>query len=157
MECVFVRHGEASLNASSDKQRELTERGLVQAASAAQWLAANWQPQRLLVSPYLRAQQTAAAFLAATPGLSVKNVEFLTPDTSLQVLNRELAMIEVQRVLLIGHNPLFSNAISWFCGEGIREVMAPASMALIDLPFVERDHGRLLWLRHAPDYSQAHR
>ncbi len=157
MECVFVRHGEASLKAPTDRQRELTERGHLQVAAAAQWLASNWRPERLLVSPYLRAQQTAAAFLAAMPGLRAAYAEFLVPDTPLQELNGELAAIEPQRVLLIGHNPLFSDAISWFCGDELREVMAPASMALIELPFVERNNGQLRWLRHAPDYSQASR
>ncbi|MFT5577244.1 MAG: phosphohistidine phosphatase [Bermanella sp.] len=162
MECVFVRHGEASLNAATDFDRELTVRGLIQVEAAAAWLAKhlwgeNPQPARLLVSPYRRAQQTAAAFLSAIPSLSATNVEFLTPETALKALSDELALLDLQRLLLIGHNPLFSNAISWFCGDDVREAMAPASMALIDMPIVERHNGRLAWLRHAPDYSQVAR
>ena len=153
MELVLVRHGEASLKAASDRQRELTERGHAQVQVAASWLAANWPPERLLVSPFLRAQQTAAAFQAAMPSLLSESAEFLTPDTRLVTMNDEIAKIDAERVLLIGHNPLFSNAISWFCGQQLREVMAPASMACIELPLVHRDAGTLRWLRHAPDYA----
>lgn len=154
MDCVFVRHGEASLNAASDFERALTERGESQVRAAAQWLARHWQPDQLLVSPYRRAQQTAAAFLDKMPALPTTSVEFLTPDSALQDLNDQLSGIDARRVLLIGHNPLFSNALSWFCGDELREAMAPASMALVALPMVERQMGRLQWLRHAPDYTQ---
>lgn len=153
MECVFVRHGEASLNASSDFERLLTPVGEVQAKAASQWLSRHWQADRVLVSPYHRAQQTAAAFIEAMPGLARANAEFLTPDTDLNVLSDALAERSEERLLLVGHNPLFSNALSWFCGDDLREVMAPASMAQIDMVLPGRGLGRLQWLRHAPDYS----
>lgn len=157
MECVLVRHGEASFKAPSDFERALTERGELQVRAAADWLAGHWQPEQVLVSPYLRARQTAAAFLDALPSPSSSEADFLTPDSSLQNLTDRLATMNCQRLLLIGHNPLFSNALTWFCGDALREVMAPASMALLDLPIVARDAGRLAWLRHEPDYSQVAR
>ncbi len=153
MECVFVRHGEASLDANSDFERLLTPVGEVQVIAASQWLARHWRADRVLVSPYHRAQQTAAAFIEAMPGLAWSDADFLTPDTNLSFLNDALAERSEERLLLVGHNPLFSNALSWFCGEDLREVMAPASMARIDMTVAARGFGRLQWLRHAPDYS----
>lgn len=154
MELVLIRHGEASLHARTDRERALTEHGERQAVAAAQWLAPQWQPDALLVSPFPRAQQTAAAFLALMPELRQESAEFLTPDTPLTTLNEQLETVSANRLLVIGHNPLFSNAITWFCGDDLREVMAPASMACIELPLIARDSGRLRWLRHAPDYSR---
>ncbi|MBB3046131.1 phosphohistidine phosphatase [Litorivivens lipolytica] len=154
MECVFVRHGEASWEAATDAERSLTPAGEAHARAAARWLSEHWQPNLILVSPYRRAQQTAAEFLGCYSGVSRKNHPSLTPDSSLQKLEQAIDDAGVERLLLIGHNPLFSNSISWFCGDDMREVMAPASLALIELPVVCRDAGRLRWLRHAPDYSQ---
>lgn len=153
MECVFVRHGEASLRANSDRERCLTSAGLSQVTVAATWLNANWQPEYILVSPFVRAQQSAEAFLSFYPQAKAQNSEALTPDVSLGELQEAIARTAVDRLLLIGHNPLFSNALSWFCGDELREVMAPASMALVDLPVAARGVGRLRWLRHAPNYQ----
>lgn len=154
MDCVFIRHGEASHRAASDSQRPLTERGQWQVESAAEWLCAQWHPQRILASPYLRAQQTADAFSAVYPAVPRdNNADFLTPDTPLTALTEALSAFGEERVLLVGHNPLFSDLLPWFCGERVSGVMAPASMALIQLPVVARDIGTLYWLRHAPDFD----
>jgi len=146
------------MQAATDHERDLTERGVAQVQSAALWLADYWQdehasPAQLFVSPYRRAQQSAAAFMTQMHGLAPVSSPFLTPDTSLAELDAALADMRGERVLLVGHNPLFSNAISWFCGNELREAMAPASMACIELAVVARNSGRLRWLRHAPDYT----
>lgn len=54
-----MRHGEAEPMQADDAARALTERGISQANEMALWLKAHFQPQAILVSPYLRAQQTA--------------------------------------------------------------------------------------------------
>lgn len=54
-----MRHGEAEPMQADDAARALTERGISQANEMALWLKAHFQPRAILVSPYLRAQQTA--------------------------------------------------------------------------------------------------
>ncbi len=141
------------MRANSDRERCLTPGGLSQVKAAATWLSAHWQPQQILVSPYARAQQTAEAFAPHYPNANSQNSEALTPDVSLGRLEEAIAQTDAERLLLIGHNPLFSHALTWFCGDELREVMAPASMALIELPVVAAGVGRLRWLRHAPNYQ----
>ena len=61
MELLLWRHADAE-NGIPDMARQLTARGRTQAAAAAQWLSARLRGRyRLLVSPAVRAQQTAAA------------------------------------------------------------------------------------------------
>lgn len=154
MECVFIRHGEASVRAASDSQRPLTERGQWQVVAAAQWLGDHWRPDCILASPYRRAQQTADAFSDRYPDVPRDDqAVFLTPDTALTELTEALSGRVENRLLLVGHNPLFTDVLRWFCGQGLSGAMAPASMALIELPVVARDLGSLRWLRHAPDFD----
>ena len=62
MKILIMRHGEATMHASSDKLRQLTETGVDQAGTMALWLSGqDITVDHVLVSPYLRAQQTLAA------------------------------------------------------------------------------------------------
>ena len=62
MDLILWRHAEAE-DGSPDAARKLTVKGVKQARTMAQWLRARIdEPVRVLVSPALRAQQTAQAF-----------------------------------------------------------------------------------------------
>ena len=73
MNLILWRHAEAE-EGRNDMKRALTKRGLKQATVAAVWLHANLpQGARLLVSPAVRAQQTAQALsldFETVPGLA---------------------------------------------------------------------------------------
>ena len=59
MQLFLMRHGEASLNAPSDRERKLTDNGRIQTGDMANWLARQVSHFDLvIVSPYLRSQQT---------------------------------------------------------------------------------------------------
>lgn len=81
MELILWRHAEAE-DGLNDLARELTPRGLRQAAKMAAWLNARLSPAcRVLSSPAARAQQTAQALgreveivAALTPGASVRDI-----------------------------------------------------------------------------------
>lgn len=61
MDLILWRHAEAE-NRIPDAERALTSRGLLQAAKVAQWLNQRLPPHvEILVSPAVRAQQTARA------------------------------------------------------------------------------------------------
>lgn len=60
MQLFVMRHGQANPSGDIDSQRELTKKGFQEAQMMAKWF--NEQAisfQHLLVSPYIRAQQTA--------------------------------------------------------------------------------------------------
>lgn len=80
-EIVMVRHGEAYNTVAPDGRREvrdhanppLTPRGEAQAAAAARWTA-RFAFDAVIVSPFLRAAQTAFAHLDATEAVGVVDV-----------------------------------------------------------------------------------
>lgn len=151
-----LRHGEAFARAASDAERELTERGRADAHAAGLWLAAAAErPQRVLCSPYRRAQQTAAAVLESLPGLRAQTVDWLTPDTEPLVALKHLSPL-LGPVLIVSHQPLVG-ALVGLLATGEREAAPPlptAALAELDVPLCTAGWGRLLSLRHAPDYAQ---
>ena len=110
MQLYLLRHGEAEARASSDAERRLTSRGIEDLRSVArQCAAAGLVFDRCLVSPYLRARQSAAEFLPlAAAGLEAEVEPALKPESSVADLIRLLDGMAAARVLLIGHNPLLS-------------------------------------------------
>lgn len=63
MQIWVMRHGEASFNAQMDNQRSLTDNGQKMAIKQGEWLGKRLLEQqvsfdKILVSPYLRTQQT---------------------------------------------------------------------------------------------------
>ena len=101
-----LRHGQAQVRAPRDELRELTDEGREQVRRSAAHLAT--QPiSRILVSPYLRAQQTADVVIKALNYQGpIQTVPWLTPDTRLGEALAELDAYEGQTVLLVSHQPL---------------------------------------------------
>ena len=108
MDIILWRHAEAEDIASSDLARRLTPRGVKQAARMAVWLetqlgnlaqrSANW---RVIASPAVRAQQTAAAL-----GMPVETVATLAPDAPVDaVLRAALWPTNSKNVIVVGHQP----------------------------------------------------
>lgn len=56
---LIMRHGEAAPMQADDAARNLTQIGHDEAEKMGIWLNKNFHPDALLVSPYIRAQQTA--------------------------------------------------------------------------------------------------
>lgn len=130
----LLRHGEAEAMAPSDAQRRLTPRGEQQVRAAAEHLQ-SLGLTRILVSPYVRAQQTAALVqqqLGFT-GL-LQTVSWLTPDSSPQQALGELDAFEGESLLLVTHQP-FVGALGGLLVHGSRQQSLPmhtASLALLD-------------------------
>jgi phosphohistidine phosphatase len=101
MELILWRHAEAS-DGIPDNARPLTEKGRRQAERMAHFLSERLPPNtRILVSPAVRAQQTAAAlsprFITA-PNLGTH----ATPETAIATAGWPLAG---GAALLVGHQP----------------------------------------------------
>jgi phosphohistidine phosphatase len=80
MQLILVRHGEAEPYQSNDAGRSLTTKGIAQAKSIAQQVLAKYQPDLLVVSPYKRAQQTAAAFQQKLTHIPFHVADEITPN-----------------------------------------------------------------------------
>jgi phosphohistidine phosphatase len=85
MQLILVRHGEAEPYQDNDAARQLTMRGVVQAHSTAQQVLVKFQPDLWVVSPYVRAQQTIAAFQEKLPLAPLHVLDCITPDADPKV------------------------------------------------------------------------
>jgi phosphohistidine phosphatase len=113
MKLWVLRHGEAVPHGSRphDSERELTENGRKEVLKVAAELVG--QPLTgIYASPYRRAQQTAHLVREAL-GFEpeIRTVEWLTPDTEPDKVAEQ--MVAVSNVLLVSHNPLVGNLLSY--------------------------------------------
>lgn len=117
MKLFFLRHGEAGL-AQNDDLRELTDRGREDVARVAKIRRHSLAGVRqVLVSPILRAQQTAD-IVCREAGISAPRftVDWLIHETPLSVALASLALLD-QPTLLVGHQPLAGNLVHRLTGE----------------------------------------
>lgn len=132
MELLLWRHAEAfdAGAGGDDLARALTPGGLRQAARVAGWLAPRLSVRaRVLVSPAVRAQQTAAAL-----GRRVCTVHALAPGGSVDDLLAATRWLDVRgAVLVVGHQPTLGLA-------------AARLVAQVSQPWAVRKAG-LWWLR----------
>lgn len=103
MELLLWRHAEAE-DGIDDLARPLTPRGRKQARTVAAWIRRHGpQPLRILVSPAVRAQQTAAAL-----DLPFSTIPDIGPAASAADLVKASGWEKGKRddaVLLVGHQP----------------------------------------------------
>ena len=112
MKLWVLRHGEAvPYGSCPDSERELTDHGRKEALGSAAHLIG--QPlTAIYASPYLRAQQTAQIVREAL-GFEpeIRTVEWLTPEVDPDKVTDQL--VSVSNVLLVSHNPLVGNLLSY--------------------------------------------
>lgn len=119
MELILLRHGKAEdTNIGGDFTRELLEKGREQSRRAARVLkTAGVLPDIVLTSPLIRARQTAEEFCQAAviPGAVIQGwlACGMSPDVALGEL---AAFRDFKRVAIVGHEPDFSQLISWVLG-----------------------------------------
>jgi phosphohistidine phosphatase len=109
MELILWRHAEAA-DGTPDMERPLTDKGQRQAERMAQFLNPRLpQNTRVMVSPALRAQQTASAltpkFITA-PNIGIH----ATPQTAIAAAGWPMAD---GAVLLVGHQPWMGELACW--------------------------------------------
>nr|WP_276583602.1 phosphohistidine phosphatase SixA [Pseudomonas sp. RIT-PI-S] len=101
-----MRHGEAANTAPTDASRALTQAGREQVLRSAVHLMS--EPLELmLVSPYVRAQQTAQlVYTALGQRVEMRTAAWLTPDSDPDQVLAELDRASVSNLLLVSHQPL---------------------------------------------------
>lgn len=105
MQLILWRHAEAEDVAANDLARKLTDKGEKQALKMAAWLRSQWGTDigewRVLSSPAIRAQQTAAAL-----DMKVETVDSVAPDVpASSVLRAACWPDHVYNVVIVGHQP----------------------------------------------------
>lgn len=128
MKVWVLRHGEAEPHARSDDQRNLTAHGRQQVLRSAAHLLG--QPlDAILVSPYVRAQQTAGLVHEALGfAKPLVTVPWLTPESDPLRVIEELDGLGLDHVLLVSHQPLVGQLIGLLT-KGSRQESAPMSTA----------------------------
>ena len=148
----FVRHGEASFDAPTDRERLLTSKGLSDTSALYKdFIQAHHQAfDAIVCSPYLRTQQTCQNILAAMQKADKSLIhpdvilsEDLTPESaaaSVSALLHELSQslpksASPQSILVVTHMPLIAYLLAYFIDGDIMQVqqysMQPGSCALL--------------------------
>ncbi|MBC9250840.1 phosphohistidine phosphatase SixA [Pseudomonas alcaligenes] len=106
MKLWLLRHGEAQPHARRDAERALTEHGRNEVRQSAERLRGR-PLQRILVSPYVRAQQTAELVCEHLGlDLPLTTLDWLTPDDSPRDVANRLDQYPADELLIVSHNPL---------------------------------------------------
>lgn len=132
MDLILWRHAEAE-DRFPDLERALTPKGRKQAAKMAAWLHKHLaESTRVLVSPAVRAQQTAEAFTK-----SFKTVDEIAPGALYTAVLRAAGWHDMHgTVLVVGHQPTLGQA---------------AASLLSGKPTEwELKKGAILWVAHEP-------
>ena len=149
----LLRHGKAELGHAGepDSSRRLTEEGKQLSRQVlARAAAAGLKPQTVLVSPYIRAGETAE-IARELLGLSQTALpsNALVPDAHPETLWDEVRLHQQdQQVLLVGHNPLLSEFLTLLLGAGAYAIdLKTAGLACVEVGSAgAQPRGRLLWL-----------
>src|SRR5919108_997085 len=145
MKLYFLRHGEADWPnwKRPDDERPLTKRGKREMRDVAKFLRRlKVRPDLIVASPLPRASQTAeiaADYLKA----KLRKDELLAPGFGTSELRTVFKRHHSKVLMLVGHEPDFTNVISGLTGASLK--LSKAGVALLDVD-PESEEGRLLWL-----------
>ena len=145
MDLYFLRHGEADWPnwKKSDDERPLTDRGKEEMKKVAAFLARlKVSLDQIITSPLPRAEQTAA-IVAKQLELKLREDKLLEPGFGSSELKKLLEKYPAESVMIVGHEPDFTETISALTGASLK--LSKAGLALVDLD-VSKMRGRLLWL-----------
>ncbi len=137
---ILMRHGEAEMIAARDDQRRLTGHGRQEADKAAcDLLTYQVDVEQLLVSPYVRARETAAIVAARLGGVAMLISEQVTPvsRTPAAVVAIETAFRRIDCGMVVTHQPLISSLVYFY--TGIEQPMSTAAIAIIQGELFEQE------------------
>lgn len=157
MELFVLRHGHAEAEASSDSLRPLSAVGAKEVAEIyAKCGSELEQVELILVSPYVRAQQTLKALTDLSPYLQTvpqQTTPLLVPGGSsmavIDYLYTQATDCSVGSILIVSHQPLVGTLVDSLCNlEPGCYRMGTAAMASIGADVVAAGCAELRWLRH---------
>ena len=138
MQVYIMRHGDAAIQAASDSARPLTQKGKDDSVLMAKWLKAR-QPQidTVLVSPYLRAEQTLQVMRKelSLPA-QAQIMEGLTPGGNADWVAsqiRDYAFSGAKAVLVVSHLPLVGYLVSELCPHEAPPMFTTSTIACVEV------------------------
>lgn len=143
----FFRHAEAedAVGSMADFDRALTPRGIERTRAAAKMLKAlGVMPEALYSSPLVRARQTAD-ILSEALNVPVEARDALRPGFNAQAAEALVSAHGRGDLMLVGHEPDFSETISRLIGGGAI-TMKKGGLARIDVETRQPLLGSLIWL-----------
>ncbi len=146
MKIYFLRHGQADWPdwTGPDDERPLTKKGKKEVRRVADFLAnLKVEAEVILSSPLPRASQTAE-IVADELDLRVTEDPLLGPGFDIDKLGQLLEHYRGQDVMLVGHEPGFSDTIRVLTGGNVK--MSKSGLALVDLDDPNELRGQLVWL-----------
>jgi phosphohistidine phosphatase len=153
MKLCFLRHGEADWPnwTKPDNERPLTERGRKEMKRVAKFLERlKLVPDVILTSPLPRASQTAE-IVGKRLGIELEIESALAHGFNIERLRRLLAKRDAECIMIVGHEPEFSEIIGELTGGKTK--ISKAGVALLE---INRSctSGTLLWL-FPPKFAKA--
>jgi len=135
---LIMRHAKSSWDNEGlkDFDRPLNKRGTGDAALMGKFVKkAGYVPGHIFSSPAARARQTTELFCNSA-SLEIASVTWndkLYYGTSTDYLNaiRNFNGKNIERVMLVGHNPLAEDAVSLLCGESHTSLLRMPTAALV--------------------------
>jgi phosphohistidine phosphatase len=135
MQLIIMRHGQAIGHARTDEARALTEQGRHDAHAVGNWLIENdYSADVVLVSPYLRAQQTAEQVLNQLPKWPKEDVSWITPEDAPMAVIQRLAKRSESSIMLVSHQPLVGELLRLLIGDRDADLIAfsPATLVVLE-------------------------
>lgn len=148
MKIWIMRHGEAGFNASSDSQRVLTSKGMTQAFVQGECLGKRFLEQQILldkvlISPYLRAKQTAEQFEKGLQAVGFsqnfaqisEEWEEITPSGSPEMIVNYVDFLReegAKHIVIVSHLPLVFELVQSFTQHQSAVHFYPAVIAEIE-------------------------
>lgn len=151
MQLYIMRHGQADPMGNIDHLRELTPVGYKEAQCMGKWF--NDQAvvfDKVLMSPYARAQQTAKTLLIElNDSVKPETLDFITPlDNAKQVhdfIDGICGVSEIEHLLIVSHMPLVSYLVAELTFDHQSPIFQTAAIAHINYD-VEKMAGSLVKL-----------
>jgi phosphohistidine phosphatase len=146
----FLRHGVAydreEWEGKNDEERPLTKDGIAAMKREAKMLRAmDLDIDRIISSPLVRAFDTAR-IASKKLVLDVEVNDLLKPGFNLSALQNLLGQLkDGKRILIVGHEPDFSNTIGALIGGGTI-VLDKGGLARVDITSADPLRGELVWL-----------
>lgn len=133
MKIILVRHGQAEDETRPDSARQLTDFGQQQAAQTAEYVTTHYHPDRFVVSPYDRAQQTLAEFQSRVPTVPSVVLDNITPSDDARKALIDIADIEAECLVVVCHMSIVAYIAGLLTGD------YPESFSLAEARVFEMD------------------
>lgn len=149
MQIYIMRHGQAELQARSDKLRRLTPEGQREAGLMGRWLASQISRLDLVLhSPYVRAVETWQVLRELLPeAVRVEQFDELVPGGDARAVADLLAGLEPElshgNVLVVSHLPLVGYLVNELVPQEMSPMFPTGAVARVDY---SQDSSTLLYL-----------